>query len=218
MGALTEHTPKPMLLVSGRPFLEYIIENTPEKVDEIVFIVGHLGEIIKNNFGDIWKGKKIRYVWQTELKGTGPALWLTKDILHGKFLVLYADDMYPKADLEKCIEKDWSLLVLKQESLTRGGKVVINEKGELMDIIESNNHGGEAGVLNAGVYVLQPEIFKYELVKTQDKEEWGLPQTIISASKDHPISVVETHSRISITSPEDLETAERLIKSDFLNK
>ncbi len=211
MGELTQNTPKPMLLVAGRPFLEYILDSLPEEIDEVILIVGYLGEQIENHFKDSYKGKKIKYVWQEKQEGTGSATWLAKDLIKGKFFVQYADDLYSTADLEKCVKEKWALLVLEQTNLIRGGKVLMNEKGELLDIVESNDHGGGAGIFNAGVYVLSSEIFNYPLVKVQDKEEFGLPQTILTAAKDHPITVVKGSARIAITEPKDIKIAEELI-------
>ncbi len=65
MGALTEHTPKPMLLVNGRPVLEYIFDSLPEEIDEVIIVVGYLGSVIQKHFGGFYKGKKILYVEQS---------------------------------------------------------------------------------------------------------------------------------------------------------
>ncbi len=215
MGELTKNTPKPLLPANGRPFIEYIVDRLPDEIDEVIFIIGHLGEQIQSHFGGLYKGRKIKYVWQKELKGTGPAVWLAKDLIKGKFLVQYGDDLYPKADLEKLVKNDWAMLVLKQEHLIRGGKVVTNDKGELGDIVESNDHKGEPGILNAGVYVLGPEIFDYELAKVQDKDEYGLPQTLVIAAKDFPVKIVEATSRIAITEPSDIQIAEKNLSASL---
>ncbi len=217
MGELTKNTPKPMLLVAGRPFLEYVIESLPKEVDEVILVVGYLKEIIQSHFGSLYKGRKISYVVQEKQLGTGPALWQAKEILKGKFLVLMADDLYPTKNFEECLKADWAMLV-SEENLVRGGKVILDENGKLRDVIEGQNHGGELALSNLGVYVLTPEIFSYELVKTQDKDEYGLPQTIVSASKDHPVTIVKATSRVSITDPSDIKKAGALIQNNLKTK
>ena len=113
MRPLTYKTPKPMLLVKGKPLLEWTIGFLPDKVDEVIIIVNYLADQIKNYFGGEWKGKKIKYITQKELNGTGGALHTCKDLVKGKFLVVMGDDLYYKKDLEDMIKEQ--LAILAQE-------------------------------------------------------------------------------------------------------
>jgi len=57
--------PKPMALIGGRPFLEYLILQLKKyNLTEIVLCIGYLGEKIKEYFkdGDRW-GIKIKYLF-----------------------------------------------------------------------------------------------------------------------------------------------------------
>src|SRR5688572_19932255 len=81
-------TPKPMLSVAGRPILEWTFASLPPEVDEVVLVVNYLKDKIVGHFGDSWQGRKISYVEQTELRGTGDALSRCRAILSGKFLVM----------------------------------------------------------------------------------------------------------------------------------
>ena len=66
---ITNHVPKPMIKIGNKTLLEYNIDNLPSEVDEIIFVIGYLGEQIKDYFGSEFKGKKIKYVEQKELLG-----------------------------------------------------------------------------------------------------------------------------------------------------
>jgi len=81
MNHLCNNCPKPMLAIQGKPKLEYTLDTLPENVDEVIFIVGYLKRIIQDHFGSEYKGKKIRYVEQKELNGTGGAIHLVKNMI-----------------------------------------------------------------------------------------------------------------------------------------
>jgi len=110
MGKLTSDCPKPMLPIKGRPKLVYILENLPEEIDEVILVIGYLGEQIRNFFGDEHNGLRIKYIEQKELNGSAGAVSLTKNFITDKFLVLMGDDLYLKDDLEKVLVYDWALL------------------------------------------------------------------------------------------------------------
>ncbi len=104
MRPLTLVTPKPMIRVLGKPILEHIINDLPEKIDHIIIVVGYLGDQVIGYFGDRCARGKIDYVFQAEKKGTFHALSLCKDLLNDeKFLMLYADDLHGRENLEKCV-------------------------------------------------------------------------------------------------------------------
>ena len=45
--------PKPMALIEGRPFMEYVVhELTKSGIDRIVFAVGYKGSMVEEYFGD----------------------------------------------------------------------------------------------------------------------------------------------------------------------
>ena len=50
---LTEHLPKPLAPVGGRPFLEYLICQLREQhLERVVLLTGYYGEMIRDYFGD----------------------------------------------------------------------------------------------------------------------------------------------------------------------
>ncbi|NQV88217.1 MAG: NTP transferase domain-containing protein [Parcubacteria group bacterium] len=211
MGALTETTPKPMLMVAGKNLLQHKIDILPKEIDEVILVVGYLGEKIREFFGDNYNGKKIKYVVQKELFGTGDALWKTKDLINKKFLVMMGDDIYSKNDIEKCLAHDWAVLVKRSvDKICSGGKVILDKDGHIKDIIEGK-HEGDNLLINAALYSLTPAIFKYPLVKIPGREEFGLPQTLLQAVDDFPIKVVQSELWLQMSNREDLKEAEKII-------
>lgn len=213
MNHFTKDTPKPMINIGRMNLIEWKIEALPKEIDEVILVVGYLGEQIKKYFGKNFGGKKISYVEQKDLNGTGGALFLAKDILKGKFLVMMGDDIYSKEDIIFMIKNGWSLLAKKVARKDKGAKIIMRENETIGEIIEGAEL--EKGDLNnAGMYCLGTEIFKYPLVpKVPGDKEFGLPQTIALAAKDIPVRIVLARRWLQVTSPEDIPKAERIILS-----
>jgi glucose-1-phosphate thymidylyltransferase len=109
---LRPHTftkPKPLVNVAGKPVLGHVLDmfEKLDNVEEIIFIVGHLGDqieaYVKTNYPHI----KASYFEQKELNGQSPALYLARECLTGSMLMVFVDTLietdlsilkYPTAD------------------------------------------------------------------------------------------------------------------------
>ncbi len=202
MGKLTLKTPKPLLKIDGKTVLEQKIEALPKTIREIIIVVGHLKGKIEKTLGGEVDGRKIIYVPQKKLNGTGPALFITQKFLKDKFIVLMGDDLYAKKDLAKCCKADLAVMVAKTKNQSRGAKVLIKKRN--LESIEENQILNSGDWQNTGVYILNKKIFKYPLVKIENGE-FGLPQTISLMAKDFPIKVIKTTFWQRITNPDDLK-------------
>ena len=91
---MTRDVPKPMVLVNGRPFLEYEITLLKQSgIDDLVLCIGYLGEKVEDYFGDgrRW-GVRLRYSRDgPTLLGPAGALRRAEDLLEEHFFVTYAD-------------------------------------------------------------------------------------------------------------------------------
>src|SRR3989338_5870458 len=102
---LTENCPKPLIKISGKPILEHTLSSLPPEIDEVVMVIGYLGEKIRKMFGNQFQGRNIKYVPLAHLLGTAYAVWQTRPLLREeKFLVLNGDDLYDRKELSKLIE------------------------------------------------------------------------------------------------------------------
>ncbi len=215
MRPLTDNLPKPMLPILGKSILEYKLEALPESITEIIIIIGYKGEEIKKYFGDTYKEKKISYVIEKDLSGTAHALWQAKDFLKGRFLVMMGDDIYSPASIKECSETNWSLCCKKAKVGEDYGRVILDENKNVVDFVTAENYRknfNDDGLIFTGLYSMTDEIFNYDPVKLKTKEEWGLPQTFLKACAGRKVKIIETDFWLSISSPEDLEAAEKEIK------
>jgi len=77
LGPITERLPKSIVEVAGRPFAEHQIELLRQHgVCDIVFLVGHLGEMVRDALGDGSRWNvRLRYVFDGPVRrGTGGAI------------------------------------------------------------------------------------------------------------------------------------------------
>lgn len=209
MRPLTYDIPKAMLLVKGKPILEYTIDFLPEEINEIIIVINHLGDQIKNYFGNEWKGRKIKYVVQKELNGTGGALHICKDFLKGKFMVVMGDDLYCKSDLKNILNYDLAILSYEVEDSTRFGVLKTDADGHLTEIIEKPKLK-ERALISTNAFVLNDKFFEYKLVPISETE-FGLPQTLASMAQDYPVKILIADRWLPVGYPEDIKKAEEVI-------
>lgn len=169
MRPFTYEMPKPMIPVSGRPILEHIIENLREQgFRDLIILVGHLGEKIKEHFGNGSKfGVHIDYVEEEKPSGTAGPLRLAKDLLRNGPFIMYYGDVLAKLDLRELIDYHLAHKGLATLSLSsvedpssygsvrlRGTKIVGFEEKPRKSLLTSR-------LINAGIHVLNPKIIDY---------------------------------------------------------
>jgi NDP-sugar pyrophosphorylase family protein len=208
---LTNDIPKPLVKVSGKPLLDYIVESLPTSVDELILVTGYLEGMIKEHCGDVFHGRKVTYVHQAEQKGTGHALWLCKDLIKGRFLFMFADDLHGEQDIARATSYTRSMLTLTTNNPERFGIVVRHPDGTLAEMIEKPEHP-PSNLASTGVMVLDEHIFNFEL-KVEKNGEFYLTDVIAEYAKEYPIAVVEQNLWIPIGYPEDIEKAERILNT-----
>ena len=209
MNELTDDVPKPMLEINGKPILAYKLEALPAEIKEVIFVIGYLGNQIQQYFGDSYAGKKISYVVQEQLNGTGGAVQLVKDLIENDFLVMMGDDLYVKEDIKNCIKNDLAVLGVEVDNPNKFGIIVSDENKKLLEIIEKPEIAGPA-LANIGLYKLNKKFFDYPLVFIGNGE-YGLPQTLAMMAKDYPVKVIKATDWFPIGNPDDLEKAQEEI-------
>lgn len=217
---LTETTPKPLVEVAGKTLLDHIVGALPSAVDELIIVTGYLGEQIQAHCGEEFYGRKVTYVAQEEVNGTAKALWLCKDLLKGRFLFMFADDIHGQDDIARAVSYSRSMLVAQVTNPEKFGIVVRKPDGTLHTMVEKPANA-PSNCASTGAMVLDENIFKYEPQEDKTiKGEFYLTEVIERYSKDYPIAVVEQSTWIPIASVEDVENANTLLatKTEVVTK
>lgn len=203
---LTDSIPKPLVEVAGKTLLDHIVSALPSSIDELIIVTGYLGEKIKLHCGNHFYQRPVTYVDQTEQKGTAHALWLCKDLLRGRFLFMFADDLHGRSDLARVTSYSRAMLTYQTETPERFGIVVRHPDGTLAEIIEKPTHP-PSNLASTGVMVLDTNIFSFPITK-QTNGEYYLTDVIEEYAKQFPIAVVEQRLWLPIGYPEDIARAE----------
>lgn len=140
---LTEKVPKVLLPVAGKPFLEHQLNLLKgQGIGRVVLCLGHLGELVQNQFGDGRQfGVRLEYSFDgPKLLGTGGALNQALPKLGEKFFVLYGDSYLavpfrPIADFFETSGKRGLMTVYRNEGkhdtsnvVFRDGQIVVYDK------------------------------------------------------------------------------------------
>lgn len=211
MRPLTEHTPKPLIPVCGKPLLQHVVEALPSSVDELVLIVGYLEEQIRDFCGEEYLGRKVGYVTQNNFSGgTGDALMYAKDMVQGKFMCMYADDIHGAPALQAASEEEYAILGTYSATPEHFGVLVGNEDGTLKEILEKPKNP-PSNIVNIGGFVLDESIFNYEVHVSAEHGELLLTDMVTAFAKDHSVKIMSQDVWIPVGRPEDIKKAEEAL-------
>ncbi len=136
---LTYTQPKPLIPVGGKSILAFIIDElVAVGVDDFVFIIGYLGDKIKNFVEDHYPNLKIEFVIQEERLGLGHAIWTARDAIKGadEILIALGDTIF-ELDLKEMMEMDTSCLGVQTVDDPRNfGVVEIGDNGLVTKVVE----------------------------------------------------------------------------------
>ncbi len=163
LGTLTAATPKPMLAVAGRPFLEWLlIKAARHGVNEVLLLAGYHSQVLDDWLADgavaARLGLAIRVSREPEPLGTAGALAFAGDRLADSFLLLNGDTWF---------DFDWSELTLADdaEMVLAARRVAPADRYETLEIMDGRvaavrprQAGLAEGLINGGVYRLRRSV------------------------------------------------------------
>ncbi len=164
---ITSLVPKPAVPLMGRPFISYILENLARHgVRRVVFSTGHLAAAMEAEIGDGSRfGLEARYAFEDAPLGTGGAIRnAASELGPGGFLV-FNGDVLSDVDLTAVIRfhraqgGSGTLLATEVPDARRYGLVSLQAGGLITGFLEKPKGDHPLpGLINAGVYVLEPDV------------------------------------------------------------
>lgn len=155
----TEHCPKPLLPIAGKPMLQHILERArDEGFGHFVFAINYLGQMIEDHFADgaSWR-VRIDYLREAAPLGTAGALALLDPRPDQPFLVTNGDvltDIQYGALLDfHCRHGSAATMAVRQQEWQSPYGVVRTRGLELVGFEEKPV---TRTLVNAGVYALEP--------------------------------------------------------------
>lgn len=192
---LTLTRPKPLLKVANKTLLEHNLEQLSGIVDEAIIIIGFMGEQIKEKLGTSFCTNsdkigeiKLSYAEQKEQLGTAHALLQAEPLLEGRFSVLMGDDLYNRADIERCIKHGLCILGKEVEDPRRFG-VISMGNGRMTGLVEKPANP-PTNLANTGMYVLDDKIFPIiRGLKRSERGEYEITDAVAELARKELVSV-----------------------------
>jgi len=215
MRPLTIDTPKPLLKVGGKPIIERIVQILPPEIDELILVVGYLGEKIRNFCGEKFLGRPVTYVWQEKKLGTADALKRCRPHLNeDRFMVLNADDLYGRKSFDDFLNlrKERGLLVAEHADPRRFGVVTLNPDGTVFEVIEKPENP-KSNLVSTGAMILDSAIFNFEADMHPNGEYYLANMFDKMLKGGHRVYAVKTAEWFPIATPQDLLAAENFVNT-----
>ena len=161
--------PKPMASVRGKPFLQYQIEHLKQYgVDQIILCVAYLAHQIKAYFKEGRDlGVEIKYATEKRPLGTAGALKNAQRYLkENTFLVLNGDtyaniDLFDFMQYHRNKRSKGTIALTRVDQPEEYGTVLLDDNQRIRQFLEKSKIQESYGIINAGVYLLEPEVLDY---------------------------------------------------------
>lgn len=161
---LTDSCPKPMLHVGDKPILETVLQSFIKAGFVNFYFATHfMPEKIQEHFGDGRKWNiKIEYIYEDTPLGTGGALGLIPDSVPDLPLIVMNGDILTKVNFERLLSfhnenQAHATMCVREYDYQIPFGVVNGENGEIVDMVEKPTY---QHFVNAGIYVINPEIVR----------------------------------------------------------
>lgn len=210
--AVLPHVPKPMAPIHDKPFLAYLLQYLKAQgFTTIIFSVHYLREQIQNYFQTHYLDMDIHYAIEETPLGTGGAMVNSLlQIQTNEPIFILNGDTFVKLDYQAMFlqhQKSSTSITMALRSIedcSRYGKVMI-EKNTVIEFKEKGEAG--PGLINAGVYLVEPNIFThFKLSSPFSFEQDFLLSHLVDLK---PQAFMTNHYFIDIGIPEDYARAQR---------
>ena len=164
---LTYKIPKPMIKLSDKPFLGYLIESLKENgIKEVVLLLGYLPDKIKEYFGNGSNfGIKIKCSIGDVSFETGKRIKNAEELLDDNFLLMYCDNYWP-LNLKKLVEyhNDHNVLATvtiytNKDNFTKSN-MKVDDQGYVILYDKSREEKNLSGV-DIGFFIINKKVLEW---------------------------------------------------------
>ena len=217
---LTYKIPKPLVPVSGKPTIEWVIKELIRNgIHDIVLSIGYKADMIIKYLDNAGLDARISYVVEKEALGTGGGLRLSlKKIMsryNGDVFLVYGDAVF-RFDIKKMysFHKEKGALItmaLKRKKEVAGRGVAFLKGTRVTRFIEKPAEDSRpedmSNLTNAGKYILNTRVFDL----LPNKKRFSFEQDFLqNSASDINLQGYMTKARsFSIDTPEKLEKARK---------
>lgn len=133
--------PKALIPLAGKTVLSFIIDQLREAgINEFVFIVGYLGDKIRDYVNTKYPDIQAQYVQQIDRQGIGHAIQLTRQAVNNDEVIVVLGDTICEYDVHEVVQSPHSMLgVRKVDDPRNFGVAEIDAKESVSRVVEKPN-------------------------------------------------------------------------------
>ena len=184
---LTDHLPKCLVPIHGRPLLDYWLETLVDcGIEEILVNTHYLAPLVVEFLGkSTWSGH-VKLVHEEILLGTGGTVLKNRDFFGNEaFIVAHADNLtlFDVPDFARCHASrprgtELTMMVFETPDPRSCGIVELDEKG-VVQAFHEKVPAPPGNLANAAVYILEPSVVDF--MAALGKEEIDFSTEVIPA-------------------------------------
>jgi mannose-1-phosphate guanylyltransferase len=164
---LTDRIPKPLVPLLGKPLVTHIIDSLPPQVDTVLLAVNYMRDALDRYFSDLDLSLDVILVEEKRPLGTGGAIKNLSRHLDDTFIA-FNGDIISSIDLGELVRFHESkggigtLSLWRVDDPSAFGVVSLDGSGRIMRFQEKPSPTEACSdLINAGVYVFEPEILDH---------------------------------------------------------
>lgn len=135
----THTQPKPLMPVAGKPIVCFIVDKlVAVGVTDFVFVLGYLGEKIRDFLEKRYPELHFEFVWQEHREGSGHAIWTAREAIEDEdeIFIAFGDTIFD-VDLQSLLAEPISCVGIKKVADPRDfGVVEFDENGLATRLVE----------------------------------------------------------------------------------
>jgi len=148
--------------------MSYILDDLQELgVDEMVFVVGYLGDHVREYIKREYPQIRGHYVEQAVQNGTAGAVQLAEPFIDEEVLILFVDTLF-EADLSiaRTLDPEWAGVIWAKEveDYQRFGVIVTDDSGAMTKIVEKPTEP-VSKLANIGLYYIRDHALLFEGIR-----------------------------------------------------
>ena len=205
--------PKALAQVNGRPFVAYLLDAlATQGFSRVILATGYLGEMVEAVLGDRWHDMHLVYSREPQPLGTGGAVVLAAQHVHGAACFVLNGDTYlhlDYTDFDSCAQQSnlpLAMALANVPETTRYGAVEV-DGDRVVGFAEKRRSG--PGYINAGAYRIECNLVAGQPAGAALSFERDVLRP--AAKRGGILAYTQTRGFIDIGVPEDFARAQRLL-------
>ena len=217
--------------INGKAMINFVVDAAKDIAGEnIVVVVGHQKEDVKKS---VLQNATVRFAVQEEQLGTGhavmcamPEVLIDADsvvILCGDVPLISSETLSGFVGDHRAVDADLTVLAVEVENPTGYGRLIINDKKEVLKIVEqadANDEEKKIKTINSGIYCVKRDFLEHALSRLDNnnsQSELYLTDIVgigYSDNKKVGTYISKNSSEvIGVNTVNDLDQAKRLLTS-----